>query len=75
MIGYKLTNEQKESIQEVIFADAQAFNCVQDINDVWFVFISEQQIDFILGTQFEWILKCEQEEYVAPIFLPLSIQS
>jgi len=70
MIGYKLTTEQKESIQELEFADAQAFNCVQDINDVWFTFISEQQIPFIEGTQFEWILNCEQEEYV-----PLIINS
>jgi hypothetical protein len=67
MIGYKLTIEQKDSIQGVQFADAQAFNCVQDINDVWFTFLSEQQIPFIVGTQFEWILNCEQEEYVPPV--------
>jgi hypothetical protein len=67
MIGYKLTIEQKDSIQGVQFADAQAFNCVQDINDEWFTFITEQQIPFVVGTQFEWILDCEQAEYVAPI--------
>jgi hypothetical protein len=66
MIGYKLTIEQKNSIQEVEFADAQAFNCVQDINEEWFTFLSEQQIPFIVGTQFEWILNCEQAEYVPP---------
>jgi hypothetical protein len=64
MKGYKLTTQQKESIQEVEFADAQAFNCVQDINDVWFTLITEQQIPFIKGTQFEWILNCEQDEYL-----------
>ena len=64
MIGYKLTIEQKESIHEVEFADAQAFGCVQDINDEWFTFITEQQIPFIKGTQFEWILNCEQGEYI-----------
>ena len=67
MIGYKLTIHQKDSIQEVQFADAQAFNCVQDINNVWFTFLSEQQIPFIVGSQFEWVLNCEQAEYVAPI--------
>lgn len=67
MIGYKLTIEQKEIIHEVLFADAQAFNCVQDINDEWFTFISDQQKPFIVGTQFEWILNCEQVEYVAPV--------
>ena len=64
MIGYKLTIEQKESIHQVEFADAQAFNCVQDINEVWFTFISEQQIEFIKGTQFEWIFNCVQEEFI-----------
>ena len=67
MIGYKLTIEQKDSIQEVQFADAQAFNCVQDINNEWFTFISEQQKPLIVGTQFEWVLNCEQVEYVPPI--------
>ena len=69
MIGYKLTIDQKNSIQQVKFADAQAFNCVQDINDVWFTFLTEQQIPFIEGTQFEWILNCEQSEYVPPIII------
>lgn len=67
MIGYKLTTQQKESIHEVEFADAQAFNCVQDINEVWFTFLSEQQVAFIKGTQFDWILNCEQGEYVPQI--------
>jgi hypothetical protein len=43
---------------------------VQDINDVWFTFISEQQIPLIEGTQFAWILDCEQAEYVPPIIIP-----
>ncbi len=67
MKGYKLTTEQKDSIQKVEFADAQAFNCVQDINDEWFTLITEQQIEFIKGTQFAWILNCEQGEYVPQI--------
>ena len=67
MIGYKLTIDQKESIQGVKFADAQGFNCVQDINEVWFTFLTEQQIPLIEGTQFAWILLCEQVEYVPPI--------
>ena len=72
MIGYKLTIEQKDSIQGVEFADAQAFNCVQDINDVWFTFLSQQQKTLIEGTQFAWILNCEQAEYVRPVIdLPI----
>jgi hypothetical protein len=69
MIGYKLTIEQKDTIQGIEFAEFQAFNCVQDINDVWFTFLSEQQIPLIEGTQFEWVLDCEQAEYVRPIII------
>jgi hypothetical protein len=64
MIGYKLTIEQKDSIQGIEFAPFQAFNCVQDINGEWFTFTNEQQMPFIKGTQFEWILNCEQGEYI-----------
>ena len=64
MIGYKLTTEQKNSIQGIEFAPFQEFNCVQDINNEWFTFFSDQQIEFIKGTQFEWILNCEQREYI-----------
>jgi hypothetical protein len=70
MIGYKLTIEQKDTIQGIEFSEFQAFNCVQDINDVWFTFISEQQKLLIKGTQFAWILDCEQAEYVPPIIIP-----
>lgn len=64
MKGYKLTTEQKESIQGIEFADAQAFNCVQDINDEWFTFITEQQIEFIKDTEWNWILNCDKGEYI-----------
>ena len=63
MIGYILTEEQKETIQGQEFAPYQEFNCVQDINDVWFTFISEQQIPFVKASDFAWVLDCSQEEY------------
>ena len=64
MIGYKLTDLQKDSIQGVEFDELQSFNCVQDINNNWFTFLSEQQLPLIKGTQFDWILNCEQAEYI-----------
>jgi len=42
MIGYILTEKQKEAIQGVIFSTDSFFNCVLDINGVWFLFLSEQ---------------------------------
>ena len=43
MIGYILTIEQKESIQGVEFAPYECFNCAQDINGVWYNFMTETQ--------------------------------
>jgi hypothetical protein len=67
MIGYILTIEQKDSIQEQYYAPFQIFNCVQDINGVWFIFLTDDDKRAIIGTQYEWILSCPQEEYVPPI--------
>jgi hypothetical protein len=75
MIGYILTVEQKDSIQGVEYAPYQTFNCVQDINDVWFTFLTDDDKRLIIGTEWEWILACPQGEYVpkpSPPFPPIN---
>jgi len=67
MIGYILTIEQKELIQGVEFAPYECFNCAQDINGVWFNFMSEQQKTEILNTEWSWILTLPEAEYIPPI--------
>jgi hypothetical protein len=66
MIGYQLTIEQKESIQGVEYTPYQFFNCVQDINNVWFTFLSESDIVAITDSEWSWILDCPLVEYVPP---------
>ena len=63
MIGYSLTIEQKESIQEIAYTEYQFFNCVQDENDIWFTFLTDDDKRLIIGTEFEWIIKLEEKEY------------
>ena len=73
MIGYILSNLQKDDIQGKEYAPYQTFNCVQDINDVWFTFLTDDDKRAIIGTQYEWLLSCPQEEYVpkpSPPFPP-----
>ena len=65
MIGYILTIEQKEAIQDVFFATDIFFNCVQDINDIWFLFLSEQD-KAILPQEYQYLLDLPQGEYVPP---------
>lgn len=67
MKGYTLTIKQKDSIQEVEYAPYQLFNCVQDINNIWFTFLSEEDKKLITGTDFEWILNCTEKEYIPKI--------
>jgi hypothetical protein len=64
MIGYILTEEQYQEIQGKEFAPYQHFNCVQDINDVWFNFVTEQQIPLIQESQYAWVLDLPQGEYI-----------
>jgi hypothetical protein len=66
MIGYILTIEQKEQIQGVYYTEYQFFNCVQDINGVWFLFLSNEDKAEISNTEFSWILNLTQGEYIPP---------
>jgi hypothetical protein len=64
MIGYILTIEQKNSIQGQYYAPFEIFNCVKDINNIWFTFLTDDNKKEIIHTQYEWLLSCPQEEYI-----------
>jgi hypothetical protein len=66
MIGYILTPEQKEQVQGQFFATDIFFNCVADINGVWFLFLSEQDIPLVQSSQYAWVLTLPQGEYTPP---------
>ena len=66
MQGYILTDTQKDEIQGKEFAPYQYFNCVQDINGVWFNFVTEQQIPLVQASEYAWVLDLPQGEYVPP---------
>jgi hypothetical protein len=66
MLGYQLTEEQKDQIQGKEFAPFEQFNCVQDINDVWFNFVSDQQIPLTQASQYAWVLDLPEAEYIPP---------
>lgn len=67
MNGIKLTIAQKEQLQGVYFAENIFFNCVQDINGEWFVFISEDDKLYLRNTEFEWLNNENEVTYVPPI--------
>ena len=66
MIGYQLTQEQYNQVQGQYYTDYQFFNCVADIDGIWFLFLSQEDKDTILTTQWNWILTLPEGEYVPP---------
>ena len=71
MIGYILTKEQYNDIQGQEFAPFERFNCVQDVNGVWFNFVSEQQIPEVESSQYAWVLNLPQAEYTPSPEFPI----
>ena len=67
MKGYILTTEEKEQIQGQYYSPYQFFNCVQDINDVWYLFLSDEDKIEIESTEWSWIWQLPEGEYIAPL--------
>ena len=66
MIGYILTQDQYTQVQGQYYTNYQFFNCVADIDGVWFLFLSQEDKDTILTTQWNWLLTLPEGEYVPP---------
>jgi hypothetical protein len=64
MIGYILTPEQYNDIQGQYYTPNAFLNCVQDINGVWFLFLSQQDKDYIVNTSWAWLLTLPEGEYI-----------
>jgi hypothetical protein len=64
MIGYKLSQSEYDQIQGQFYSPYEFFNCVQDINDVWFLFLSDEDKIQIQGTEWSWILDLPEGEYI-----------
>ena len=66
MIGYILTSEQYEQIQGQFYRPYEFFNCVLSIDNIWFLFLSDQDKTQITGTEWSWILELPEGEYTPP---------
>ena len=67
MIGYILTVDEKDQIQGQYYTDYQFFNCVQDINDVWYLLLSDEDQPEVEASQYAWVLDLPQGEYTPPL--------
>ena len=62
--GRIVTTETAESLQGVFFDADTFFNFVQDINDVYFLFLSEQDETDIAPTEYAYLLEIPLSPYV-----------
>lgn len=70
MIGYILTPQEYTQVQGQFYTEDQFFNCVSDINSVWYLFLSTQDKKDILNSSWNWILALPEKEYVPPLAQP-----
>ena len=66
MIGYILTNDQYNEVQGQYYTASQFFNCVQDIDGTWFLFLSDQDKPEVAASEYAWVLDLPQAEYIPP---------
>ena len=64
MEGRIVTNETAESLQNVFFDSDTFFNFVQDINDVYFLFLSSSDEVDIAVTEYAYLLDIPLSPYV-----------
>ncbi len=64
--GRIVTNEQAEQLQGVFIDEDTFFNFVQDINGVYFLFLSEQDEIDIAQTQYAYLLEIPLSPYTSP---------
>ena len=64
MEGRIVTNQQAEDLQGVFFDKDTFFNFVQDINDVYFLFLSIDDEQSIAVTEYAYLLEIPLSEYI-----------
>lgn len=64
MQGRIVTNQQAEELQGVFFDSDTFFNFVQDINNNYFLFLSEQDEADIAPTEYAYLLDIPFSEFI-----------
>jgi hypothetical protein len=67
MIGYILTPEEKDQVQGQYYTQYQFLNCVQDIDDIWYLMLSDEDKPEVEASQYAWVLDLPQGEYTPPL--------
>jgi hypothetical protein len=74
MEGRIVTNPTAEELQGVFLDSDTFFNFVQDINDVYFLFLSVDDEQSLITTEYAYLLEIPLSEYIPkpnPLFPPI----
>jgi len=66
-IGYTLTESEYNQVQGQYYTEYQFFNCVADVNGVWFLFLSDEDKQVVVTTEWAWVLDLPEAEYIPPV--------
>jgi len=66
MIGYILTQSEYNQVQGQYYTEYQFFNCVLSIDNVWFLFLSDEDKQVVATTEWAWVLDLPKAEYIPP---------
>jgi len=64
MIGYILTETQKNSIQGQFYSDWQVFSCALDVNNIWYIILTSQDEVEVAVSEYKWVLSLPKGEFV-----------
>lgn len=64
MEGRIVTNQTAQELQGIFFDSDTFFNFVQDISDVYFLFLSNDDEQNIVNTEYAYLLKIPLSEYI-----------
>ena len=74
LYGRIVSNETAEQLQGVFIDNDTFFNFVKDINDVYFLFLSEQDAIDVAATQYAYLLEIPLSPYTPPPAPPFPIE-
>jgi hypothetical protein len=71
MEGRIVTNQQANELQGTFIDSDTFFNFVQDINGVYFLFLSEQDEQDVSNTEYAYLLNIPLSPYTPPPLPPI----
>ena len=64
MVGYILTEAQKDLIQGQYYTQWQVFSCALNVNNVWYIILTSQDEAEVANGEYNWVLALPKGGFV-----------